>query len=74
MKDYEIVVTFYNGCAGREMPMTSFDEATLNDPGDYIRSKHGPDFEKFQRQILPDGRILYTYENGVGYSYEFTQI
>ena len=54
--------------------MNSFEEATLRDPDDYIRQKHGPDFEKFQKQILPDGRILYTYDHGVGYVYEFTQI
>ena len=32
-------------------------------------------FEKFKKEILPDGRILYTFDNGsVAYSYEFTEI
>ena len=74
MKTYEIVETFYNACAGREKPQTTFEEAVLADTDDYIRRKHGPDFDKFQKEILPDGRILYTYDNGVGYSYEFTEI
>ena len=33
------------------------------------------DFDKFKKETLTDGRILYTYDNGsVAYSYEFTEI
>ena len=46
MKEYEIVITYLNGCAGDAYPQISFDEAELNDPADYVRKKHGKDFEK----------------------------
>lgn len=26
--------------------------------------KHGVDFEKYEKEILPDGQIIYTYDNG----------
>lgn len=74
MKEYEIVVKFLNGCAGEAYPQTSFEEAELNDPDDYIRQKHGKDFDKFVREDLPDGRIVYSYKETVCYIYEFTEI
>lgn len=75
MKDYEIVITYLNGCAGEAHPQTGFDEEELNDPADYIRAKHSHDFDKFVREELPDGRVLYTFDNGtVRYIYEFTQL
>ena len=74
MKEYEIVAKYLNGCAGAAYPQTSFEEAELADPADYIRAKHGQDFDKFQKEILPDGRIVYTYNSGVTYIYEFTEL
>lgn len=74
MKEYEIVFKFLNGCAGEAHPRISFDEAELNDPADYVRSKHGKEFEKFSRTELPGGKILYSYEGGVSYFYEFTEL
>lgn len=75
MKDYEIVCTFLNGCAGAAYPQTSFEEATLQSTDDYIRSKHGRDFDCFQKVIQPDGHILYTFDTGsVTYIYEFTEL
>ena len=64
-----------NGCAGEAHPQTSFEEAELNDPADFVRQKHGRDFDKFTREDLPDGRTVYTFHNGtVCYIYEFTEI
>ena len=74
MKEYEIVVKYLNGCAGAAYPQTSFEEAELADPADYIRAKHSKDFDKFQKEVLPDGRIVYTYRCGVTYIYEFTEL
>ena len=74
MKEYEIVATYCNGCAGAAYPQTSFEEAELNDPADYVRAKHGQEFEKFTKEILPDGKVVYAYHCGVSYSYEFTEI
>lgn len=75
MKEYEIVATFLNGCAGAAHPQTFFEEAELSSTDDYVRTKHGTDFDKFVKEDLPNGQILYTYDNGtVTYIYEFTEL
>jgi hypothetical protein len=75
MKEYEIVAKFLNGCAGEAHPQTFFEEAELANTDDYVKTKHGRDFDKFQKEVLPNGQILYTYDNGtVCYIYEFTEI
>lgn len=75
MKEYEIVAKFLNGCAGAAHPQTFFEEAELASTDDYVRIKHGKDFDKFKQEILPNGQIVYTYDNGtVTYIYEFTQL
>ena len=74
MKDYEIVITFLNGCAGAAYPQTTIDEAALANTDDYIRARHGKDFDRFQKELLPSGQIRYTFHSGVTYIYEFTQL
>ena len=75
MKEYEIVAKFCNACAGSSRPQTFVEEAELHNTDDFVRIKHSRDFEKFTKEILPDGRIVYTYDNGsVTYSYEFTEL
>ena len=75
MKEYEIVVKYCNGCSGSLHPQTSFEEAALEDPDDYIREKHGRYFDQFTKEVRPDGKILYSYQTGgVAYFYEFTEL
>lgn len=75
MKEYEIVATFLNGCAGAAHPQTFFEEAELANTNDFVRTKHGRDFDKFVKEIRDDGQIVYTFDNGtVTYIYEFTEI
>lgn len=75
MKEYEIVAKFLNGCAGAAHPQTFFEEAELADTDDFVRTKHGKDFDKFQKEVLPGGQVVYTYDNGtVTYIYEFTEL
>ena len=74
MKEYEIVCKYLNGCAGEAYPQITFEEAELNDPADYIRAKHGKEAEKFTREELPDGKILYGYMGKVCYFYEFNEL
>lgn len=75
MKEYEIVAKFLNGCAGAAHPQTFFEEAELANTDDFVRSKHGKDFDKFQKEVLSSGQIVYTYDNGtVTYIYEFTEL
>jgi hypothetical protein len=75
MAEYEIVAKFLNGCAGAAHPQTFFEEAELQSTDDFVRAKHGKDFDKFIKQTLDDERIVYTYSNGtVTYIYEFTAL
>ena len=74
MKEYEIVITFLNACAGDAYPQITFEEAELSDPADYIRSKHGQEADKFTRETQPDGKVVFRYENAVTYIYEFTEL
>ena len=75
MKEYEIVAKFCNACAGASRPQTFFEEAELNNTDDFVRMKQSKDFDQFKKEVLSDGRILYTYGNGsVTYSYEFTEL
>ena len=75
MKEYEIVAKFYNACAGSSRSQTFFEEAEIDSTDDYVRMKHGRDFEMFKKEVLPDGRIVYSYDNSsVTYIYEFTEL
>lgn len=75
MKEYEIVYTYLNGCAGSAYPLTSFEEAQLNDPADYIKAKFGKDFDGFVKEVRPNGQIVYTFDNGtITHIYEFTEL
>lgn len=75
MKEYEIVATFLNGCAGAAHPQTFFEEAELSNTDDFVRTKHSADFSKFIKEIRENGQIVYTYDNGtVCYIYEFTEL
>ena len=75
MKEYEITATYLNGCSGAAWPQTSIHEAELEDPADFIRSRHGREFPRFVREILPDGQLRYSFDNGtVSYIYDFTEV
>lgn len=75
MKEYEIVAKFLNGCAGASRPQIFFEEAELANTDDFVRMKHGKDFEKFQKEVLATGQVVYTFDNGtLTYIYEFTEI
>lgn len=75
MKEYEIVAKFYNACGGASRPQTFFEEAELASTDDFVRTKHAKDFEKFSKEVLSNGQIIYKYDNGsVAYIYEFTEI
>lgn len=75
MTEYEIVATFLNGCAGAAHPQTFFEEAELKDPAEFVRAKHGRDFDKFTKEVRENGQIVYSYDNGtVTYIYEFTPL
>ena len=75
MKEYEIVLTYLNGCAGAAYPLTSFEEAELNCPADFIRDKHGKDFDRFVAEQPEPGKEIWKFDNGcVSYTYEFNAL
>lgn len=75
MNEYEIVLTYLNGCAGAAHPTTSFEEAEAASPEAYLQAKHGKDFPGFVKETRPNGQAVYTFTNGaVTYIYEFTQL
>ena len=63
MKEYEIVATFLNGCAGEAHPQTFFEEAELANTDDFVRTKHGRDHKFFHRCTTPFcfSKYLYKY-------------
>lgn len=72
--EYEIVCTFLNGCAGAAYPQTTFEEAEITGPEDYLKKKHGKDFERFVKEERPDGKTVYAYRDTVTYIYEFNEL
>ena len=75
MKEYEIVAKFYNACAGEGRPQTFFEEQELKDTDDFVRMKHGRDFDRFTKECPEPGQTIYRYDNGsVAYVYEFTEL
>ena len=62
-------------CAGAAHPQTFFEDAELERTDDFVRAKHGKDFEKFIKEVLPSGQVVYTYDNGTAtYIYEFIEL
>ena len=61
MKEYEIVAKFCNACAGDSRPQTFFEEAELASMDDFVRMKHGKDFDKFFRA---DARKIHRTRRG----------
>lgn len=74
MKEYEIMCKYINACGGKDYPVITFDEAELADPDDYVRGKHGRYFDQFVKEVLPSGQIRYTWDSGVCYIYELTEV
>ena len=75
MKEYEIVLTYLNGCAGAAYPLQSIEEAEIESPEAYLRSKHTQDHDRFIKEVNTDGRTVYRFSNGaVTYIYEFIEL
>lgn len=75
MKEYEIVLTYLNGCAGEAYPIRSIEEVEIASPEEYLRSKHTKDHDKFIKQIGDDQQLVYRFSNGaVTYIYEFNEL
>ena len=69
MKEYEIVLTYLNGCAGAAHPQTFFEEAELASTDDFVRAKHGKDFEKFVKEVGRLSTKCNTFSENFGWSF-----
>ena len=63
MKEYEVVHEIFNECANNQMRDVFFEEVALDDPEQYIRSRHKDRELKIEREDLEDGTIVYHVEN-----------
>ena len=55
MKEYEVVHEIFNECANNQMRDVFFEEVALEDPEQYIRSRHKDRELKIEREDLEDG-------------------
>ena len=75
MREYEIVLTYLNGCAGEAYPLRSIEEVEIASPEDYLRNKYTKDHDKFVKETGNDGQVVYRFSNGaVTYIYEFIEL
>lgn len=75
MKEYEIVLTYLNGCAGEAYPIRSIEEVEIISPEEYLRSKHTKDYGQFVKELGSEGQVIYRFSNGaVTYIYEFNEL
>lgn len=73
-KEYEVVAEIINACAGSGRPQVFMEDVELEDTDEYVRAKHGRDWEDVKKEALPSGEIQYTLDKGsISYKYTFTE-
>ncbi len=74
MREYEVVLTYLNGCAGEAHPITTFEELELESPESYLMEKHGKDYPSFVKEVVSPSCTRFRFDNGtVVYTYEFNE-
>jgi len=74
-KEYEVVHEIFNECANNQMRDVFFEEVELEDPEQYIRSKHKDKELHLTREDLEDGTIIFHVESaGLSQRYTFTEL
>ncbi|MDO4261953.1 MAG: hypothetical protein Q4C82_07730 [Eubacteriales bacterium] len=75
MKEYEVVHEIFNSCSNNQMRDVFFEEAELDDPEQFIRSRHKDKELKLEREDLDDGTVVFRVEtSGILQKYTFTEI
>ncbi len=75
MKEYEVVFTYLNGCAGEAFPTTTIEEMEIQSPESFLKEKFGKDFPGFTCEILSPTQSRWKFDNGtLVYIYEFNEI
>ena len=75
MKEYEIVHEIFNLCSGNQMRDVFVEERELEDPENYVRSRHADKEIVLEKSILPDGTVIIDLDlSGGRQRYSFTEI
>ena len=77
MKEYEVVHEIFNLCSGNQMRDVFIEEVELSEDKleDYIRSRHKEKEITMEREVLPNGSIIYVVMTaGIKQRYSFTEI
>ena len=77
IKEYEVVHEIFNLCSGNQMRDVYIEEVELSEDKleDYIRSRHKEKEITLEREVLPDGSIIYVVMTaGIKQRYSFTEI
>ena len=73
-KEYEVVAEISNACAGSGRPQVYMEEVELENPDEYVRMKHGRDWDQVKKEVLLSGEIQYVLDKGsIAYKYTFTE-
>ncbi len=74
MREFEVVFTYLNGCAGEAYPTTTIEEMELESPESFLKEKFGKDFPLFTKEILGPNQTRFRFDNGtLVYIYEFNE-
>ena len=75
MKEYEIVHEIFNKCSGNQMRDVFVEERELEDPEQFVRSRHADRELVLTKDTLPDGTVLIDLElSGSRQRYSFTEL
>ncbi len=75
MKEYEIVHEIFNECANNQMRDVFFEEAEVEDPETYVRTRHKDKELHLEKEVREDGTVVVDIESaGLKQRYSFTEI
>ena len=75
MREYEVVLTYLNGCAGAAYPVTTVEEIEAKSPAHWLREKYDRNFDKFLCEVEEPGHQIWSWDTGViSYRYEFMEL
>jgi hypothetical protein len=75
MREYEVVLTYLNGCAGAAYPVTTVEEIEAKSPKNWLEDKYGKNFPNFICEEQTPGHEIWSWDTGViSYRYEFTEL
>ena len=74
-KEYETVWEIFNECANNQMRDVFFEEAEVEDPEAYVRSRHKDKELHLEKIVQADGSVVIDIESaGLLQRYSFTEI